>query len=123
MRAGTVLVVEDSPLTRRIIRLALEGSGYDVFEADDRVQALEAAASRRPDLIITRDVLRDADGLALADEIRRRGDAPLAAIILLSREGAGREELRARSPRFTQFLASPAELSRLLEIVRAYLPG
>jgi two-component system, cell cycle sensor histidine kinase and response regulator CckA len=122
MSAGTVLVVEDNPISRRIVRLALESTGYDVVEADDRAQALDAAAACPPDLIITRDVLRDADGLALANEIRRRVDAPLAAIIL-SKAWAGLEETRARAVRSTQFLASPTEPSRLLEVVRAYLPA
>ena len=122
MSAGTVLVVEDNPIARRIVRLALEGTGYEVVEADDRAQALDAAAACPPDLIIARDVLRDTDGLALANEIRRRVDAPLPAIIL-SKAWTGLEESRARAARSTQFLASPAEPSRLLEVVRAYLPA
>jgi CheY-like chemotaxis protein len=123
MSAGTVLVVEDNPITRRMVRLALEGSSYQVVEADDRARALEEAATRPPDLIITRDSLRDADGLALVEELRRRGQAPLAAIILWSKAAAGLEALSVHGARFTQFLASPAEPSRLLEIVRAYLPA
>ena len=123
MSAGTVLVVEDNPITRRMVRLALEGYSYHVVEAHDRAQALEEAATRPPDLIITRDSLRDADGLALVEELRRRGQAPLAAIILWSKAAAGLEALSVHGARFTQFLASPAEPSRLLEIVRAYLPA
>src|SRR5437867_2109757 len=97
MSAGTVLVVEDNAIRRRLVRLALEGSGYDVVEADDRAQALEAAATRPPDLIVTRDVLRDGDGLTLVDEIRRRVEAPVAAIVLWrSRRGTCRSMRRTR---------------------------
>jgi CheY-like chemotaxis protein len=123
MSAGTVLVVEDNAIRRRLVRLALEGSGYDVVEADNRAEALEAAATRPPDLIITRDVLRDGDGLTLVGEIRRRVEAPLAAIVLWSKASAGLETLSVHAARFTQFLASPTEPSRLLEIVRGYLPA
>jgi PAS domain S-box-containing protein len=117
----TVLVVEDNPITRKMMRVALESDGYDVLEAGDGRSALAAAAERPPDLIVLDYVLPDTDGMRLLEELRRqagREDLPALLVTgMVSRLG----ELRARSGEHTQFLPKPIEPSRLLEVVRAHL--
>jgi PAS domain S-box-containing protein len=48
----TILVVEDNPITRKMLRAALEHAGFSVAEAGDRREALAATAARRPDLLV-----------------------------------------------------------------------
>ena len=67
MSALTILVVEDNPITRRMMRIALESEGYEVLEAGDGRAALELAAERRPDLVLQDYVLPDMDGLRLLE--------------------------------------------------------
>ena len=121
MNGHTVLVVEDNPITRKMMRVALESDGYDVLEAGDGRSALAAAAERPPDLIVLDYVLPDTDGMRLLEELRRqagREDLPALLVTgMVSRLG----ELRARSGEHTQFLPKPIEPSRLLEVVRAHL--
>ena len=45
MTGHTVLVVEDNPITRKMVRVALESDGYRVLEAGDGGAALAAAAA------------------------------------------------------------------------------
>jgi PAS domain S-box-containing protein len=121
MNGHTVLVVEDNPITRKMVRVALESDGYLVLEAGDGRSALAAAAERPPDLIVLDYVLPDTDGMQLLEELRRqagREDLPALLVTgMVSRLG----ELRARGGELTQFLPKPIEPSRLLEAVRAYL--
>ena len=121
MNGHTVLVVEDNPITRKMVRVALESDGYLVLEAGDGRSALAAAAERVPDLIVLDYVLPDTDGMRLLEELRRqagREDLPALLVTgMVSRLG----ELRARADELTQFLPKPIEPSRLLEVVRAHL--
>ena len=63
-----ILVVEDQPDNRQIIRDMLAGTDYEITEAKDGEQALAAVAKERPDLIL--------HGYPTADHGRLRGHAP-----------------------------------------------
>ena len=121
MSAGTVLLVEDNPITRRMLRVSLEIGGYDVLDAGDARTALEMAGLRRPDLLILDFVLPDMDGLQLLDEVRRKIGAPDVPAIIVTGMVSRLEELRARAGGSTHFLAKPVDPSRLLEVVRGQL--
>jgi len=124
MSAGTILVVEDNPITRKMLRVALELEGYQVVDAPDGKTALELAATRRPDLLILDYVLPDVDGMQLLAEFRSKAGAPELPAILITGMVSRLEELRARGGTSTQILAKPVEPSQLLEVVRAQLaPG
>jgi PAS domain S-box-containing protein len=114
-------VVEDNPITRRMLRLALESDGHRVLEAADGRTALEAVARRRPDVLVLDYILPDTDGLALLAEIRSRAGAAELPAIVVSGLVARLEALRTLAGPGTQFLTKPVEPSRLLEAVQAAL--
>jgi two-component system, cell cycle sensor histidine kinase and response regulator CckA len=119
--AGTILLVEDNPITRRMLRVSLEIGGFDVVDAGDGHTALQIAGRRRPDLLVLDFVLPDMDGLQLLAEIRRRVTAPEVPAVIVTGMVSRLDELRARTGGPTHFLAKPVEPSRLLEAVRAQL--
>ncbi|HXB55915.1 MAG TPA: response regulator [Vicinamibacteria bacterium] len=121
MTSPTILLVEDNPITRKMLRFALEAEGYDVVDTADGRAALEASAARRPDLLVLDFVLPDTDGLRLLAEIRSRTAAPELPAIVVTGMVSRLEELQAVSGVSTQFLAKPVEPSRLLEVVRSQL--
>ena len=65
-----VLVVDDEPPIRRLLRLTLEPQGYRVFEADAGQLGLQEAAARRPDVVILDLGLPDMDGIATLKSLR-----------------------------------------------------
>ena len=71
----TILVVEDEVAIRRFLRAALVNQGYRLFEADTGADALEAAATRQPDVVILDLGLPDMDGLEVIRQAARV-DAP-----------------------------------------------
>lgn len=69
---SSVLLVEDDARVRETLRLCLEHLGYDVREAGNGAEALALAERHQPDLILLDLGLPDADGLGVAQELRRR---------------------------------------------------
>jgi PAS domain S-box-containing protein len=116
-----ILLVEDNPITRKMMRFALEAEGYDVVDAADGRAALGLSATGRPDLLVLDYALPDMDGLQLLAEVRRQMAVPDLPAIIVTGMVSRLEELRAQGGARTQFLAKPVAPSRLLEIVRAQL--
>jgi two-component system cell cycle response regulator DivK len=65
-----ILVVEDQPDNRRIIRDMLAGTDYEITEAEDGEQALAAVAKQRPDLILMGIQLPIMDGYEVTRQIK-----------------------------------------------------
>jgi PAS domain S-box-containing protein len=119
--AGSILVVEDNPTTRKMFRVALESAGYEVVEAADCRTALDVVAQRRPDLIVQDLILPDMDGLELARSLRDKlGDAPVP-IVCVSGFLSKLDEARALKGGFAQVLVKPVDPFQLLDTVNIHL--
>ncbi len=121
MSAGAILLVADNPITRKMLRAALEIEGYDVVEVENGRNALEASAARGPDLMVVDYVLPDMDGLRLLAEVRRLAPAQDIPAVVVTGMVSRLDELRAEGGSSTQFLVKPVETTQLLEVVRAQL--
>ncbi|MGJ3260015.1 MAG: response regulator [Rhodospirillales bacterium] len=76
-----VLLIEDDEDLRFALAGALASSGYDVSEAVEGAGALEAAADRRPDVVVTDIVMDGMEGISAIMALRARfGDIPIVAI-------------------------------------------
>jgi DNA-binding response OmpR family regulator len=81
-----VLVADDDPDIRQLVRLRLERSGYTVISAQDGAEALELARERLPDIAILDVSMPHLSGLEVARELRARY-AGLPVILLTARAG------------------------------------
>ena len=72
-----ILVVDDEPRLREIVRIALEGAQFDVITAADGAQALTHATREAPDLIVLDVGLPKADGFEICRRIRSSSDVPI----------------------------------------------
>src|SRR5712691_10628277 len=120
---GTILVVEDNPITRKMMRFALESEGFRVSEAGEGRAALILARDHPPDLVLQDYVLPDMDGLQLMESLRRLPGTSQTPIIVVTGMVSRLEELRRNALPNTTFLPKPIEPSRLLEVVRTHLAG
>ena len=77
-----ILVVEDQPDNRQIIRDMLAPTDYEITEAEDGQQALEAIAKQRPDLILMDIQLPIMDGYAATQQIK--ADPTLRSIPIIA---------------------------------------
>ena len=70
--AKRILVVDDEPDIRDILRILLEGEGFEVEEANNGREALEKIQKRPPDLVITDYVMPEMDGEELCRKNKKR---------------------------------------------------
>jgi CheY-like chemotaxis protein len=79
-----ILIVEDDPHLRVVIRMVLERAGYDVAEARHGVAALESIEKDPPDLVVADMRMPVMDGVELMDRIRSNSGTASLPIVLLS---------------------------------------
>jgi CheY-like chemotaxis protein len=90
-----VLVADDKPAGRELVRIALESSGYEVTEAGTGLEALEAARRIRPDLIILDIHMPNLDGFGVLHELRK--DAEFAATPIMALTASAMQGDRERA--------------------------
>jgi CheY-like chemotaxis protein len=116
-----VLVADDKATSRELVRVALEHSGYSVYEAADGGEALTSARDIHPDLIILDLHMPGLDGFGVIEEIRR--DAQLAAtpVMALTASAMQGDREHALALGFTSYLAKPIGLRDLRKEVARLL--
>ena len=100
MNAAAILVVDDEPQIRRVMRSTLSSHGYVIREATTGEEAVDAVRKERPDLILLDVNMPGIGGIEAAREIREMCDAP---IIMLTVRNAERDKvsLSMRAPMIT----------------------
>ncbi|HEX9106375.1 MAG TPA: response regulator, partial [Longimicrobiales bacterium] len=82
----TVLVVDDEPAVREVLRLRIEAWGPRVVQAGDVAEAERAMAATPPDVVVSDVVMPDASGLELLARLTR--DNPGLPVILMTAHGS-----------------------------------
>jgi two-component system cell cycle response regulator DivK len=114
-----ILIAEDRPSSRELIRTVLEGCGYSVCEASDGRQAVDVARRENPDLLIVDLQMPALDGLGVLAELRRDERFALVPIVALTASAMQGDRERALEAGFTEYITKPVNLRFLREeIVR-----
>src|SRR5499425_838936 len=116
-----ILVVEDQPDNRQIIRDMLAPTDYEIIEAEDGQQALVAIAKQRPDLILMDIQLPIMDGYTVTRKIK--GDPVLRSIpiIAVTSYALSGEEKKAREAGCDDYVPKPFSPRQLRAKIRQYL--
>lgn len=110
---STILVVDDESNMRFLLRLILEGAGYEVAEAPHGSSALELAHESRPDLIVTDLMMPVMGGHELIERLRADPETRGIPIVVVSANP------RAAAPGADAGLGKPFDPDALLEVVRS----
>ena len=116
-----VLVADDRATSRELVRVALEHSGYLVYEASDGGEALNSARDLQPDLIILDLHMPGLDGFGVIQEIRRDPQLSATPVMALTASAMQGDRERALSVGFTGYIAKPIHLSNLRKEVERLL--
>lgn len=113
-----ILVVDDEPQIRRMLRASLQSSGYEVVLATDGEDGVKQFVAHSPDLIITDLAMPVMNGLELTEAVRRIDTTP---IIVLSVRDADMMKVQALDEGADDYLTKPFSMPELLARVRANL--
>jgi len=108
-----VLVVDDSKVQRKILTLALRRWGFDVDEAASGSDALEMAAHRRPDLVLSDWMMPGMSGLELCRRFREMDGEEYSYFILLTSKSEKEEVARGLDSGADDFLTKPVDNNEL----------
>ncbi len=114
----TVLVVDDEPPIRRLLRTTLTAAGYRVAEAETAAEGLRLLAVEKPDLLILDLGLPDRSGIELIGEIRKTSLVP---IVVLSARHDERAMVEALDLGADDYVGKPFGMAELMARLRAAL--
>ena len=122
--SARVLVIEDDPISMRLMSYLLRSVGYLTFTAADGEAGLRVASDERPDLVLCDIQLPKVDGFgvvaAITTDPQLRG-IPVVAVTALAMVG---DRERIMGAGFTGYVSKPIEPMRFIEQIEAFLsPG
>jgi two-component system, OmpR family, KDP operon response regulator KdpE len=124
LNAANILVVDDEPQIRRVMRATLSSQGYVISEAKTGEEALDSFRKQRPDLVLLDVNMPGMGGIETCREIRRISDAP---VIMLTVRNAERDKVSALDAGADDYVVKPFGIEELLARIRAalrrYAPG
>jgi two-component system, OmpR family, KDP operon response regulator KdpE len=113
-----VLVIEDEPEIRNVVRVLLETERYRVVEAENAARGEIEARAHKPDLLLVDLGLPDGDGIALIRRVRTWSPVP---IIVLSARTMEEQKIAALDAGADDYVTKPFSAPELLARVRAAL--
>ena len=119
----TILIIDDEPPIRRLLRAMLEPQAYQVCEAENGQLGLQAAVTCRPDVVILDLGLPDMDGLMVLKRLREWSQAPVLVLSVRDRES---DKVAALNHGADDYLTKPfgtAELLARLRVLQRRMPG
>ncbi|QYM80647.1 response regulator [Horticoccus luteus] len=116
-----VLIVDDSSLARRTMRLLLEEMGHTVTEASDGVQALERYSLEAPDLVVLDMVMSGMYGLEVLAKIRELNPTARVIVATADIQRSTADEVHAAGA--TALINKPINRQELTRVIGSALNG
>ncbi len=121
MAMPSVLIVDDEPDIREVIRFALDGAGYRVFEAGHAEEARRIIAAETPGLLLLDWMLPGRSGLELAQQIKQNPKTRGLPIIMVSARGEEEDRIRGLETGMDDYITKPFSPRELVARVNAVL--
>jgi two-component system chemotaxis response regulator CheY len=103
---------------RDMLKLALVEAGYNVVQANDGVQGLQALDNLRPDVIVTDINMPNLDGFGLIERVRRDQRFRTIPILVLTTESDAEKKNRARQAGATGWIVKPFDPVKLVAAIQ-----
>jgi DNA-binding response OmpR family regulator len=119
--SGSILVVDDDPNMRELLRIHLSNAGYSVEVAEDGLEAGYGLLRNRPDLIISDVNMPHLDGFEFIAAARQEARYRTIPVIFLTTAAEG--EYRGKELGAVGYVPKPVRADKLLSIVAAHVSG
>ena len=114
VKKQSVLVVDDCPMSRHLLKAILVSAGLDVVESSSGVQCLDYLERNIPALILLDVMMPDVDGFHLLGEIRRKHAADVLPVILVTACAEEKDIVRGLTSGANDYLTKPFERTTFL---------
>jgi len=114
----SVLVVDDEPMARTLLRLMLVRAGFQVTEAEDGYDALAKVKGNQPDLILLDVMMPGIDGFVVCETLRSEEETSRLPIIMLSAKTDLNSISKGLKVGATKYLTKPISPDELTRQVR-----
>ena len=118
--AERILICDDEPSLRELMRIALDGD-YDFVEAESARQAIEIARERPPDLLLLDVMMPGQSGLDVLEFVRSDPDLEGTPVVVVSAFSSEADRRAAVAAGANRFLAKPFEPDDLVSVVEELL--
>ncbi|XOF34374.1 MAG: response regulator [Candidatus Electrothrix sp. YB6] len=113
----TVLVVEDSPTTRKVVKMTLTNGDFRVIEASDGVEALSKLNDERPDLVLLDIMLPKIDGYKVLSILKKNQDTKDIPVVMLTSKNRIIDKVKGRLSAASAYLTKPFKPAELISMV------
>lgn len=119
---ANILVVDDSPTMRNLVRRLLEDDNHDVSEASDGALGLASVTTKTPDLVISDINMPQMDGMQMIGAIRQTHAKSRLPIVVLTTETSHEAKEKLRDLGANAWVAKPFEDRVLRDLINQHLP-
>jgi len=113
-----ILAVDDSASMRQMVSFTLSGAGYDVTDACDGQQALDAAKKQQFDVVVSDVNMPVMDGITLIRELRKLPQYKNTPLLMLTTESSGNKKMEGKQAGATGWIVKPFNPDQLLKTIR-----
>ncbi|MCP4218109.1 MAG: response regulator, partial [bacterium] len=119
---ASILVADDNYLNRKLLQKYLAGQNFDIWEAENGVEAVEMVKDRRPDLVLMDMKMPLMDGAEAATRLRADADSKDIPIIFVTASALREQEAAIRKTGCDGFLNKPVSKQDLVTELMRFLP-
>ena len=120
--SDVILVVDDEPDLRLLVRMTLEGNGYEVEEASTAAEAITKALAVKPRLILLDIRLPDSEGFEVLKTLKATPELADTPVVMMSAHSSPPTLQKAEVIGSHDYLIKPFKQDALLGLVKKHLP-
>ncbi len=121
MAKEKILIIDDEEHIVELIKFNLLNAGYDVFTANDGIEAVKIAKAEKPNLLLLDLMLPGIDGFDVCKEIKRDNEMKKTSIIMLTAKGEELDKILGLELGADDYITKPFSVRELLARVKAVL--
>lgn len=119
----TILVVEDSPTSRKVISMVLARRGHTIVEAKTGTEAMQFLDEQVPDLVLLDVMLPDMNGYEVLGRLRQSPGSTEVPVVMLTGKNKPSDRLQGLFHGTNEYLTKPFDPSKLIGVLEKYLKG
>ena len=117
-----ILIIDDDPANRDILRARLEAAGHEVAEAHDGEKGFQLLVAGRPDLVFLDVMMPRVDGWQICRKIKNNAETKAIPVVMLTALSQQIDQLRGYESGADDFMTKPWDTGRLMAVLGKLLP-